>query len=499
MSKIETYSRSGAVYQKKELLGYGTYASVFRYINLATQKDVAIKIYVYPQVYKNTWRSRLHQTECLIRQEIYIMTSIQHPYILSCDDLYYRKEYKSIDFGIVINVATYDFSVYMRSMPTTNKLRKKYMEQFLSAISFLHKSGYLHCDLKVDNILYYKATDSLKLSDFGVCISRAKYRAGDIRKVDLHCSPVSTRAPELLEYSITLKEKYKSFWSKVPPGIIRDPNITDLYRCECYSIGNVLLGLNLWRDIGIFETQEMWTMDFDQRLGWINKKYIHEDEQDVEVCKTIARLMDFNPETRLTDLDSISWKIEVECVHITPPVTSPISIFSSDEVIGQEMMDSRLESLSVGIKYLYSELVRQRERIYTLGQVLGLYHRIMADDPTLIQHPIKIAICSIYMIIIRKSFTIKSDKSINEDMDTIMELMLQKFMQLNGIIYTSTIDTLTTDSYLAWKSLVYYINPKLMSKYTPIEYLNSIPNSDIERIDIHSELQTYVEQYGELL
>ena len=27
--------------------------------------------------------------------------------------------------------------------------------------------------------------------------------------------------PELLEYSITLKEKYKSFWSKVPPGIIK--------------------------------------------------------------------------------------------------------------------------------------------------------------------------------------------------------------------------------------------------------------------------------------
>lgn len=485
---IETCTKSGTIYQKKELIGYGSHASVYRYVNMSTGKNVSIKIYVYPQVYRYGWRSKLHQQESFLRQEIYLMCSIQHPNILACTDMYYRREYRSIDFGIVSEMATCDFTALLKSRRVNVDSRRNYMQQFLTSITFLHKCGYLHCDLKLCNLLYYQETDNLKLADFGMCLSRTKYKKGDIRLAGLHCSPVSTRAPELLDHSYVLRTEYKEFWLALPEGLRTDPSIDDIYKCECYSIGHVLLELYLWRDVEIFESKELWGYELERRILLIRSKYLtctveQPFQEDLE--HTIASLMDLNPETRLTKLDIIPWKVDVEGNQRLPSISSlPIEY---------------KEEIKKGIHYLYIDLVRRRERIYTLGQVLGLYYRILSSNPLLIFQTDKVAICSINLVTIKKTISMGDEQVGMENMDYVMELMLNKFLELDGLIYTSTIDTLTEDSYLAWKSLTYYVEPELMMEYTPSKYFEIIsPSPEVKRIDFHSDLLTYVSTYGEL-
>lgn len=46
-----------------------------------------------------------------------------------------------------------------------------YGRKLFIALSHLHKNNYIHCDLKPDNILVSKDTQSIKLCDFGSCLN----------------------------------------------------------------------------------------------------------------------------------------------------------------------------------------------------------------------------------------------------------------------------------------------------------------------------------------
>jgi maternal embryonic leucine zipper kinase len=47
---------------------------------------------------------------------------------------------------------------------------KVVFKQIVSAIAYMHKRGYCHRDLKLDNILYNNNTQTVKLIDFGFSI-----------------------------------------------------------------------------------------------------------------------------------------------------------------------------------------------------------------------------------------------------------------------------------------------------------------------------------------
>jgi serine/threonine protein kinase len=44
----------------------------------------------------------------------------------------------------------------------------RYMEQILMALTYLHSKGFMHCDLKPDNILLDKSQKLIKIIDFGM-------------------------------------------------------------------------------------------------------------------------------------------------------------------------------------------------------------------------------------------------------------------------------------------------------------------------------------------
>ena len=68
-----------------------------------------------------------------------------------------------------------DLQKVLENNQTTKKFKEKMMKQLAEALIYLHEKGYVHSDLKCDNILLDKPYDesnypNLKLADFGCCV-----------------------------------------------------------------------------------------------------------------------------------------------------------------------------------------------------------------------------------------------------------------------------------------------------------------------------------------
>ncbi|KAL7120585.1 hypothetical protein ACP275_02G130900 [Erythranthe tilingii] len=80
------------------------------------------------------------------------------------------------------------------------KMVSRYTKSILTALSHIHKLGYVHCDVKPHNILLFKQTnedgdyweEEAKLADFGSCVRFAdEGNNGDFRGTVLYAAPES--------------------------------------------------------------------------------------------------------------------------------------------------------------------------------------------------------------------------------------------------------------------------------------------------------------------
>ena len=71
-----------------------------------------------------------------------------------------------------------------------------YGRKLFIALNHLHKNGYIHCDLKPDNILVNKDAQQIKLCDFGSCLN-AKEEVGPEMVTEYLVSRFY-RAPEII-------------------------------------------------------------------------------------------------------------------------------------------------------------------------------------------------------------------------------------------------------------------------------------------------------------
>lgn len=87
--------------------------------------------------------------------------------------------------------------LYNSELPTGKKItlfqRVKYCDQIAKALAHIHGLGYLHGDLKLENLLYDRKTDSFKITDFGFSLNldRNPYHKARGRRVNQRKSPSS--------------------------------------------------------------------------------------------------------------------------------------------------------------------------------------------------------------------------------------------------------------------------------------------------------------------
>lgn len=128
------------------------------------------------------------RTAVLIRREYDLSLDLSHPYIIK---VFTFEENTPVGEGIVMEyIDGRDLREFLAENPP-RQLRKRVLDQLLTAVSYLHSKGVVHNDLKPENILITYQDNTVKLIDFGLSDTDAQY----IYKT-LGCTP-EYASPEL--------------------------------------------------------------------------------------------------------------------------------------------------------------------------------------------------------------------------------------------------------------------------------------------------------------
>uniref|UniRef100_A0A3Q3X2A3 Myosin light chain kinase, smooth muscle n=1 Tax=Mola mola TaxID=94237 RepID=A0A3Q3X2A3_MOLML len=182
---IRTEVKVKELYDVEERLGTGKFGQVFKLVEKATKKVWAGKfIKAYSAKEKEN-----------VRQEIGIMNSLHHPKLVQCIDAFEGKS----DIVMVLEMIS-GGELFERIIDEDFELTEreviKYMLQIVDGVSFIHKQGIVHLDLKPENIMCVNKTGSkIKLIDFG--LARRLENAGTLKV--LFGTPEFV-APEVINY-----------------------------------------------------------------------------------------------------------------------------------------------------------------------------------------------------------------------------------------------------------------------------------------------------------
>ncbi|CAD8122763.1 unnamed protein product [Paramecium sonneborni] len=174
------YRNMASFYEPIQLIGEGLSAKVFQSIEIQTKKAVAVKMI------KQEF-GREEQALDIVRTEVQILQSVNHPNIIKVLEVYENDQ----TFWIV--------QEYVQGTPLSDVLKqklpseqiKKIMIGLLNTVSYLQSLRIVHRDIKPENIIVQK-DGSIKVIDFGFA---ANLKFGSVSSV---CGTPGYYAPEVL-------------------------------------------------------------------------------------------------------------------------------------------------------------------------------------------------------------------------------------------------------------------------------------------------------------
>ncbi|PWA45047.1 Calcium/calmodulin-dependent/calcium-dependent protein kinase [Artemisia annua] len=255
-------------YDVGRLLGCGAFAKVYHARDINTGQSVAIKV-----INKHKISHNAHLV-ANVKREIDIMRQLDHPYIIK---LYEVMATKTKIYFVLEFVKGGELFAKVAKGRLNESQSRKYFHQLISAIGYCHAIGVYHRDLKPENLLIDENGD-LKVSDFGLSAVTGQIRSDGL----LHtlCGTPSYVAPEILT-----KRGY------------------DGGKADIWSCGIILFVMNA-----------AFLPFNDSNLMMMYKK-IYKGEyrcpkwMSPDLKRLLSRLLDTNPETRITvdEIKSDPW------------------------------------------------------------------------------------------------------------------------------------------------------------------------------------------------
>ncbi|KAA8515092.1 hypothetical protein F0562_018121 [Nyssa sinensis] len=253
-------------YEIGKLLGQGTFAKVYHARNIQTNENVAIKVIDKEKILKVGLMAQ-------VKREISILRRVRHPNIVQL-------------FEVMATKAKIFFVMeYVRGGELFNKVAKgrlkeqiarKYFQQLISAVGFCHARGVFHRDLKPENLLLDENGD-LKVSDFGLSAVSDQIQQDGL--FHTFCGTPAYVAPEVLG-----RKGY------------------DAAKVDIWSCGIIL-----------FVLMAGYLPFHDQNIMSLYKKIYKGEFRcprwfSPELIRLLSRLLDTNPETRITIPDIMNNK-----------------------------------------------------------------------------------------------------------------------------------------------------------------------------------------------
>lgn len=153
-------------YQIVELLGQGTFGSVYRARQMSTGQEVAVKLPRSGNLSDALMRNRLFKR---FKREIGLSARLNHPHIVRLiDSGFYGDGLPFAVFEYVKGETLHD--LLKRSGPLPSDQLQILMGQILEALAYAHEKGVIHRDLKPGNIIIasYGVQTHAKILDFGM-------------------------------------------------------------------------------------------------------------------------------------------------------------------------------------------------------------------------------------------------------------------------------------------------------------------------------------------
>ncbi|KAL9253729.1 CBL-interacting serine/threonine-protein kinase 14-like protein [Drosera capensis] len=251
-------------YELGKPLGYGASGKVCHARNVVTGHSVAIKCICKQKLAKSGNFDN-------IKREISIMHRLRHPHIIRLHEVMASKTkiYFVIDFAkggeLFVKVTKGRFS---------EDLGRRYFRQLISAVGYCHSHGVFHRDLKPENLLLDDKWN-LKVSDFGLSAVKDQIRPDG--RLHTLCGTPAYVAPEILA-----KKGY------------------DGAKVDVWSCGVILFVLNAGY-LPFNDTNLMALYRKIYRGEFRCPKWFSTD-----LKRFLSRLLDTNPETRITVDEIIS-------------------------------------------------------------------------------------------------------------------------------------------------------------------------------------------------
>ncbi|CAD8058391.1 unnamed protein product [Paramecium primaurelia] len=151
------------LYTQMELLGKGSFASVYKVKNLSNEQMFAAKTY-----FKETFEQSQHKSKfvLMIKNEIMVLRKVIHPGIIRLYDVIQEKEKLILIMELVSDGDLYNLIKEKKKIP--EKYAAIMLKGVCEALHEMHINEFVHRDLKLENIMM-KSRDQyiIKLVDFG--------------------------------------------------------------------------------------------------------------------------------------------------------------------------------------------------------------------------------------------------------------------------------------------------------------------------------------------
>ncbi|CAI5520542.1 unnamed protein product [Closterium sp. Naga37s-1] len=172
-------------YEKVEKIGEGTYGVVYKARDRLTNETIALK--------KIRLEAEDEGVPSTAIREIALLKEMQHGNVVRLQDVVHadRRLY------LVFEYLDLDLKKHLDTSPHIAQDRmiiKSYMYQILQGVAYCHAHRVLHRDLKPQNLLIDRQTNSLKLADFGL----ARAFGIPVRTFTHEVVTLWYRAPEIL-------------------------------------------------------------------------------------------------------------------------------------------------------------------------------------------------------------------------------------------------------------------------------------------------------------
>jgi serine/threonine-protein kinase 24/25/MST4 len=173
-------------FAKGEMIGMGTFGSVYSGVDRRNGGTVAIKVIPL--------KNGKGQDFDKLQNEVSLLSQCDHPNVVGFYGNYYRNSEMWIIMELVDGGSLSD--IIQKHGPVPEYYISSILRDILQALNYLHSQGKVHRDLKCANILI-SSSGSAKLADFGVATAM---RDAEDRKHTLVGTPL-WMAPEVIDRS----------------------------------------------------------------------------------------------------------------------------------------------------------------------------------------------------------------------------------------------------------------------------------------------------------